>query len=290
MHFSLWDADGRSALYDPAAERGLSAVGRQFLAGVLEHLPALVALTTPSYNSSRRLAPGAWASSTRSWGFDNKEVALRVVSPFFQREEASYNVEYKVSDPSANPYLAMGALVAAGLDGVERGLTLPDPCEHDPARLSAADRERCGVAPLPVGMAAGLDALEADGYLLGTHAATCSRGPTSPCGARRRRRSPRRTRSSSSATTSTGSDADGPHRPPGRRQPLPRRRRRAGADRRRRLAGAVHRVTGPARSRPTSPTTAFYRRLLTAMEGWYGVRGRVGGPRGAGGPVGGGSW
>lgn len=168
VHFSLWDADGRSALYDPAAERGLSALGRQFLAGVLEHLPALVALTTPSYNSSRRLAPGAWASSTRSWGFDNKEVALRVVSPFFRREEASYNVEFKVSDPSANPYLALGALVAAGLDGVERGLDLPDPCEHDPARMSEADRARCGVVPLPVGMAAGLDALEADGYLLGT--------------------------------------------------------------------------------------------------------------------------
>ena len=168
VHFSLWDAAGRSLLFDPAAERGLSTLGRQFLAGVAEHLPALVALTAPSHNSYARMKPGAWAASTSSWGFDNKEVALRVVSPFFRREEASYNIELKTSDASANPYLAMGALVACGLDGIERELELGEPCEHDPARMSPAELERSRVRPLPTSMGDALDALEADEVLLGS--------------------------------------------------------------------------------------------------------------------------
>lgn len=168
VHFSLWDGGGRSVLYDPEADRGLSALGRRFLAGITEHLPALVALTAPSYNSYRRMKPGAWAAATSSWGFDNKEVALRVVSPFYRREEQSFNVEFKTSDASANPYLSLGALIACGLDGIERGLTLGEPCEHDPARLSAEELERSRVRPLPATMGAALDALEQDSYLLGT--------------------------------------------------------------------------------------------------------------------------
>ena len=98
----------------------MSLLGRQFIAGVAEHLPALVALTAPSWNSYRRLQPSAWASATTAWGFDNKEAALRVASPFYRREEQSYNIEFKSCDASANPYLALGALIAAGVDGVAR--------------------------------------------------------------------------------------------------------------------------------------------------------------------------
>lgn len=166
IHFSLWGPDGRSVLYDPSADRSLSDVGRSFIAGVAEHLPALVALTAPSYNSYRRLQPSAWASSTTAWGFDNKEVALRVVSPFYRREEASYNIEFKPSDASANPYLALGALIASGIDGVERGLQPGEPAEHDPARLSPEERERCRARALPDSMHAALDELEKDDVLL----------------------------------------------------------------------------------------------------------------------------
>ena len=166
VHFSLWDEAGRSALYDPEADRGLSWTGRHFIAGVAEHLPALVALTAPSYNSYRRLQPSAWASNTTAWGFDNKEVALRVASPFYLREEATYNVEFKVSDGSANPYLSLGAMIASGLDGVERQLEPGAPCEHDPARLSAEELGRGKVRPLPTSMAGALDELERDRYLL----------------------------------------------------------------------------------------------------------------------------
>lgn len=169
LHFSLWDLAGKSSLlYDKAADRGLSKLGRHFIAGVAEHLPALVALTTPSYNSSRRLQPNAWASATTAWGFDNKEAALRVCSPFFQREEQSYNIEFKTSDASANPYLALGAIIAAGLDGIERELDPGEPSEHDPAYLSSEDLARGKVRPLPRSMSAALDELEADDYLVGT--------------------------------------------------------------------------------------------------------------------------
>lgn len=167
VHLSLWDDRGRSSLYDPAAAGGLSRLGRHFIAGVTEHLPALVALTTPNYNSFRRLVPSAWASATTGWGFDNKEVALRVCSPFYKREEQSYNLEFKPSDGSANPYLSLGALIAAGLDGIERELEPGEPCAHDPARLSDEELRRGKVRPLPTTMAAALDELEKDPVLLG---------------------------------------------------------------------------------------------------------------------------
>ncbi|MEP7026622.1 MAG: glutamine synthetase family protein, partial [Actinomycetota bacterium] len=169
VHFSLWDADGsRNLLYDPGMDRGLSRLGRQFIAGVAEHLPALVALTAPSFNSYRRLQPSAWASSSTAWGFDNKEAALRVASPFYRREEQSYNIEFKPSDPSANPYLALGALIACGLDGVARDLDPGEPAEHDPARMSADELDRCKIRPLPATMAAALGELEKDELILGS--------------------------------------------------------------------------------------------------------------------------
>ncbi|CAN5598219.1 glutamine synthetase family protein [soil metagenome] len=176
IHLSLWDAEGqRSVLYDRAADRGLSALGRHFIAGLTEHLPALCALTVPSYNSYRRLAPSAWAASTTAWGFDNKEAAVRVASPFYQREEQSYNLEFKASDPSANPYLSLGALIACGLDGIERALEPGEPSEHDPVRMSAAERERGKVRPLPSSMTQALDLLEQDEMLLSSMGELLSR-------------------------------------------------------------------------------------------------------------------
>lgn len=167
IHFSLWDPDGkRSLLYDPAGQGGLSRLGRQFIAGVVEHLPALTALTVPSFNSFRRLVPSAWASATTAWGFDNKEAALRVASPFYRREEQTYNIEYKVSDPSANPYLSLGALIACGLDGIERGLEPGEPSHHDPVRMTSEELARGKVRPLPSSMDAALDLLAADPVLV----------------------------------------------------------------------------------------------------------------------------
>lgn len=166
IHFSLWDvARQRNLLFDTEADRNLSAIGRHFIAGVAQHLPALVALTAPSYNSYRRLQPAMWASATTAWGFDNKEAALRVVSPYFRREAQTYNIEFKTSDASANPYLSLAGLIASGLDGIERQLEPGAPCAHDPARLSTEELHKGKVRPLPRSMKAALDELEKNNCL-----------------------------------------------------------------------------------------------------------------------------
>jgi glutamine synthetase len=160
LHLSAVDLAGEvHRFHDAAAADGLSAVGRHFAAGVLEHLPALVALTCASVNSYRRLVPRSWASAYRVWGHDNREAALRVASPYWGREAATVNLELKPSDASANPYLSLGAVIAAGLDGIERGLEPPPPVEVDPATLHGAER-------LPTSLAGALDRLERDPVLL----------------------------------------------------------------------------------------------------------------------------
>jgi len=165
LHFSLWEGD-RNAMAPSGDPFGLSATARAFLAGVLDHLPALVALTCPSYLSYARLLPSAWAASTVSWGFDNREAALRIASPFRGREDVSPNAELKTCDASSNPHLALGGLILAGLDGLARELTLPEPAPRDPAHLDPEAARRCGIRPLPPDQATALDALEADPVLM----------------------------------------------------------------------------------------------------------------------------
>ena len=82
---------------------------------MLDHLPALVALTCPSFNSYRRLQPQSWSSAYTAWGHDNREAAVRVASPFWSDREGSTNLELKAADSSCNPYIALGGLLAAGL-------------------------------------------------------------------------------------------------------------------------------------------------------------------------------
>ncbi len=166
VHISLWDHQaGRNLLYDPGADHDLSQTGRHFIAGILDHLPALLALTCPSVNSYRRLQPMAWSSAYTAWGFDNREAPVRVVSPFWGREEQSFNIELKSSDSSANPYVSLGAIIACGLDGIDRALDPGPPCEHDPAKLSDDERERRGIRRLPLAIGQSLDALERDDLL-----------------------------------------------------------------------------------------------------------------------------
>jgi glutamine synthetase len=167
IHFSLWDAGGtRNRFYDDAAPDGLSAEARAFVAGVLEHLPGLCGLTAPSFNSYRRIVPQYWAGAFTCWGHDNREAPLRVPSTFREREEDSTNVELKAADASCNPYLAVGGLIAAGLDGLERGLEPPEPVEVDPATMPEDQRARRGILRLPETQAEALDALEADEVLV----------------------------------------------------------------------------------------------------------------------------
>ncbi|HEY2940089.1 MAG TPA: glutamine synthetase [Gaiellaceae bacterium] len=164
VHFSLW-ADGRNRFHDPSRSDNLSDEARSFVAGVLEHLPGLCGLTAPSFNSYRRIVPQYWAGAFTCWGHDNREAPLRVPSVFRGMEEASTNVELKAADASCNPYLAVGGLIAAGLDGLECGLEPPEPVEVDPATIAEEERARLGIEPLPATQDEALDALEADTVL-----------------------------------------------------------------------------------------------------------------------------
>jgi glutamine synthetase len=166
IHFSLWEGD-RNRFYDAAREGFLSDEARAFLAGVLGHLPGLCGLTAPSFNSYHRILPHYWAGAFACWGFDNREAPVRVPSVFEGSEEASTNAELKAADASCNPYIALGGLIAAGLDGLERGIALPEPVQVDPGDLPADEREARGILPLPATQQQALDALEADAVLTG---------------------------------------------------------------------------------------------------------------------------
>ena len=170
IHFSLWGNQGFSnatnLFYDAGEHGGLSQIGRYFIGGVLKHIRALLALTCASPNSYRRLLPHYWSSAYAVYGFDNREAALRVPSLFREREADSINIELKSADHSGNPYLAFGALIAAGLDGIRNKIEPPAPVNVDPGNYSDEERERLGIHPLPGSLNEALDALEHDQLLL----------------------------------------------------------------------------------------------------------------------------
>ena len=166
IHFSLWDRSGRRpSMHDPSDVHGLSRAGYHFIGGVLHHLPALLALTCPSFNSYRRLQPHHWSSAYTSWGPDNREASVRVPSPYRSDVAGTTNAELKASDASSNPYLALGGLLAAGLDGLRRGLSPGEPVLVDPGNLSEAERAARNIRRLPGALREALDNLEQDAVL-----------------------------------------------------------------------------------------------------------------------------
>ncbi|MDF2703373.1 MAG: glutamate-ammonia ligase, partial [Rubrobacteraceae bacterium] len=165
LHVSLYKGDA-PALFD--ASGALNAAGSGFIGGILEHLPAVMAFTAASPNSYQRLAPGMWSSAYACYGPDNREAAVRLASPVAGAESATANVEIKPVDVTANPYLALAAVLAAGMDGMEKGLDPGEPTTVDPATLSAEERADRGIYPLPTNLDEALDALEKDGVLIGT--------------------------------------------------------------------------------------------------------------------------
>lgn len=166
IHFSLWDEAGRNLMYDPGGPYNVSAMGRHFIGGVLEHLPGLLALTCASFNSYHRLQPHFWSSAYTAWGPDNREGAVRLASRYKSSEEGTANAELKAADLSANPYLAYGALIAAGLDGIRNELDPGEPVLIDPGNFSEEERARRGIKRFPTTLSSALDALEKDRVLL----------------------------------------------------------------------------------------------------------------------------
>lgn len=167
-HVSLWDGDGPGArcLFDPSAADGdgalLSPLGQRFMAGVLQHSAGLCALAAPTVNSYKRLTVGesrsgtTWAPAYVAHGPNNRSALLRTLRGRF---------EWRLPDASANPYLALAGLIAAGLDGVDRALDPGPACTADLFALPAAERRALGIGVLPQSLAEAVAALQADAVL-----------------------------------------------------------------------------------------------------------------------------
>lgn len=165
LHFSLTDRDGAPLTWDPAGHGQLSARAAAFAAGVVRHTPALCAITAPSPVSYFRLGPHHWSSGYACLGPSNREASLRIVLPRGHDDEAlrkGLHLEFRPMDSTASPYLALGMLVHAGLQGIREGLAPPPLVEVEPDDVPAAEREGRGIRPLPADLPAALHALETD--------------------------------------------------------------------------------------------------------------------------------
>jgi glutamine synthetase len=165
LHLSLWNRRGRNLFSGGRGPEGMTHQAEAFTAGILSSLPALTAIMAPSVVSYQRLQPHRWSGPWACWGRENREAALRFVTGMVGSRAQAANLEVKAMDAAANPYLALGAILAAGIDGLERELSLPEPVLVDPASLTASRRREMGVRQLPSSLGAAIRELERSSVL-----------------------------------------------------------------------------------------------------------------------------
>lgn len=161
VHLSLW-RDRANLLTGGPGRYGLTSEGEAFAAGILNALPALLAVGSPSVASYIRLVPSHWAGAYQVWGRENREAALRLVTGSTGEHDIRANLEVKCFDLAANPYLVVGSLLAAGLAGSG---SLPEEIEGDPAGLGEDELARRGIVRLPQSLTEAADAFEASDLL-----------------------------------------------------------------------------------------------------------------------------
>jgi glutamine synthetase len=172
-HQSLYSiAEQRNAFADPANKYGLSDLARSYMAGILAHARSMIAILAPTVNSYKRLVPGYEAPTYITWGRTNRSALIRVpmISPGKTIEGT--RAEIRCPDPSSNTYLAFAVMIAAGLDGVEKGLPLSDPVEESLFEMDAARVSERGIKELPGTLGEAMDELRADPVIceaLGEH-------------------------------------------------------------------------------------------------------------------------
>ena len=162
--------DGANLLEDPGGGGDLSPMGRHYLAGILHHARGLAAITNPLVNSYKRLVPGYEAPEFIAWSRQSRSPMIRV-SP---RGGTGPRLELRAPDPSCNPYLALAAIIRAGLDGIREGWEPPAEVRRNLHRMSDAERQAMGIDHLPSSLKEALDALEEDRVVreaLGDHLA-----------------------------------------------------------------------------------------------------------------------
>ena len=170
IHFSFVDADGEFKTYDPDAATGMSKITDAFAAGILKYMPSIVALTAPSHISYQRLTPHRWSAAYNNLGDQDREASLRICPVTGDTPEKiakQFNLEYRAADAAACPHLALAAIVHAGCQGIEDGLTAPAPTTDDLSLLSAAALAERGFERLPETLDAALKRFAADGVVCG---------------------------------------------------------------------------------------------------------------------------
>ena len=148
VHLSAW-RDGQNLMAAGAGRFGLTDTAEAFAAGILQRLPALLAIGAPSVASYLRLVPSAWAGAYACWGLENREAAVRMVTGSPGASSTAANLEVKCFDLHANPYLVFAGVIAAGLAGLADGASLPDPVDVDPAMLPESELAARGIERLP---------------------------------------------------------------------------------------------------------------------------------------------
>lgn len=160
IHVSLW-RDGSNVFYDPNdSYANLSQYARYFIGGLIEHARALSAIVSPTVNSYKRLVPGYEAPVYLVWSKGNRSAAIRI--PEYRRANSSVRIEYRPPDPTANPYLALSAIVLAGLDGVKKKIDPGDPVDENVYKLPNYRRSELKIRELPRSLDEALDELESD--------------------------------------------------------------------------------------------------------------------------------
>lgn len=162
--------NGINLFYDPADPRGLSQTAYSFIAGLLEHAKGFTALTNPLVNSYKRLVSGYEAPCYKAWSASNRSALIRIPAS----QGSTTRLELRSPDPSCNPYLAVAACLAAGLDGIERGLTPPPEIPGNIYEMDAATRSSFGIESLPRTLEEALEELQKDALImdvLGEHVA-----------------------------------------------------------------------------------------------------------------------
>jgi glutamine synthetase len=166
LHFSVTGVDG--PLFSGGdGPYGLHGVAASFVAGVLRELPALCAVGAAHPTSYLRLRPSCWAGVWQCWGRETRETALRLVTGVVGTGASSANAEAKCFDATGNPYLVVGAVIAAGLAGVDEELRLPPDVVGDPAALSDRQRDELGIRRLPTSLGEAAEAFAGSRVLAG---------------------------------------------------------------------------------------------------------------------------
>jgi glutamine synthetase len=158
VHQSLFKGE-RNSFFDAADPYHLSALARSYIAGLLRHAREITLVTNQWVNSYKRLVPGFEAPVYLSWARRNRSDLIRVPEYKPGKENAT-RVEYRAADPACNPYLAFAAMLAAGLEGIEKEYPCPDPVEENVFEMSEAERLERGIEHLPGALSEAIEVAE----------------------------------------------------------------------------------------------------------------------------------